>query len=168
MNGSDSRVRHRLEIYHLAVALIAFGLGAATAVMQALARADVELPMRSEKVYYLSVTAHGVLLALVFTTFFIMILPDDLVYGESWTVRIDLTSRESTQNQSTDSIEHTSQLQMGKQAIQSIRCFSDVLQKKDDIVKVWTMCRSKQSSDSGQIATQKNPFRLAWNEGDRV
>jgi cytochrome c oxidase subunit 1 len=63
---------HRLEIYHFFVSLVAFGLGAATAIMQSLSRADIELPMRSEKIYYLSVTAHGVLLGLVFTTFFIM------------------------------------------------------------------------------------------------
>ncbi len=62
----------RLEIQHFAVAVAAFGLGAAMAVMQALSRADFPLPMRSEKLYYLSVTAHGVLMALVFTTFFIM------------------------------------------------------------------------------------------------
>lgn len=64
--------RYRLEIYHFVVAIGAFGIGAAMALMQALSRADIELPMRSERLYYLSVTAHGVLLALVFTTFFIM------------------------------------------------------------------------------------------------
>ena len=63
---------HRLEIHHFFVALVAFGLGAATAIMQSLSRADFDLPMRSEKMYYISVTAHGVLLGLVFTTFFIM------------------------------------------------------------------------------------------------
>ncbi|MBI4538260.1 MAG: cbb3-type cytochrome c oxidase subunit I [Gemmatimonadetes bacterium] len=42
------------------------------AVMQALSRANMALPLRSAKIYYLSVTAHGVLMALVFTTFFIM------------------------------------------------------------------------------------------------
>jgi cytochrome c oxidase subunit 1 len=40
--------------------------------MQALSRAALDLPWRSAKMYYLSVTAHGVLMALVFTTFFIM------------------------------------------------------------------------------------------------
>ena len=34
--------------------------------------ADVEFPLRSEDLYYRAVTAHGVLMALVFTTFFIM------------------------------------------------------------------------------------------------
>ena len=65
-------VDRRLEIQHFGVAVAAFGVGAAFAVMQALSRADIPLPMRSEKLYYLSVTAHGVLMALVFTTFFIM------------------------------------------------------------------------------------------------
>ncbi|MEM9558087.1 MAG: cbb3-type cytochrome c oxidase subunit I [Acidobacteriota bacterium] len=63
---------HRLEIYHFGIAIGAFALGALTAVMQSLSRADIDLPMRSEKLYYLSVTAHGVLMGLVFTTFFIM------------------------------------------------------------------------------------------------
>jgi cytochrome c oxidase subunit 1 len=47
-------------------------VAAAMAVMQALSRADLDLPWRTAKMYYLSVTAHGVLMALVFTTFFIM------------------------------------------------------------------------------------------------
>ena len=41
-------------------------------VLQGLSIADVEFPLRSESLYYISVTAHGVLMALVFTTFFIM------------------------------------------------------------------------------------------------
>lgn len=65
-------LRHRLELYHFGVAIAAFGLGAVMAVMQALARADIEVPFRTEALYYLSVTAHGVLMGLVFTTFFIM------------------------------------------------------------------------------------------------
>src|SRR6185295_19100482 len=40
--------------------------------LQGLSIADVNFPQRSESLYYLSVTAHGVLMALVFTTFFIM------------------------------------------------------------------------------------------------
>ena len=63
---------HRLALAHLQVAIVAFGLGAFMAVMQALSRADLPVIFRSPKVYYLSVTAHGVLMALVFTTFFIM------------------------------------------------------------------------------------------------
>lgn len=64
--------RFRLEFHSFGIAIGAFGLGAVMAVMQSLSRADIDLPFRSEKMYYLSVTAHGVLLALVFTTFFIM------------------------------------------------------------------------------------------------
>lgn len=63
---------HRLPIANFAVAIAAFGIGALMAVMQALSRADLDIPLRSPKVYYLSVTAHGVLMGLVFTTFFIM------------------------------------------------------------------------------------------------
>jgi len=63
-----------LVLAHLGVAVAAFAGGTAMALMQALSRADVDLPLRSPEMYYLSVTAHGVLLALVFTTFFIMAL----------------------------------------------------------------------------------------------
>ena len=62
----------RLSLSHLWVAVAAFGVASAMALMQALSRASLDLPWRSAKMYYLSVTAHGVLMALVFTTFFIM------------------------------------------------------------------------------------------------
>ena len=62
----------RLVMAHVWVAIAAFAIGSLMAVMQALSRAGVELPFRTAELYYLSVTAHGVLLALVFTTFFIM------------------------------------------------------------------------------------------------
>ncbi len=62
----------RLSVAHIWVAIAAFGIAAGMALMQALSRASLELPWRSAKLYYLSVTAHGVLMALVFTTFFIM------------------------------------------------------------------------------------------------
>lgn len=62
----------RLSLAHLWVAIVAFGVASAMAFMQALSRASLDLPWRSAKMYYLSVTAHGVLMALVFTTFFIM------------------------------------------------------------------------------------------------
>jgi cytochrome c oxidase subunit 1 len=62
----------RLVMAHVWVAIAAFAVGSMMAVMQALSRAGVELPFRTAELYYLSVTAHGVLLALVFTTFFIM------------------------------------------------------------------------------------------------
>ncbi len=65
---------NRLALANFWVAVGAFGLAAAMAVMQALSRMDLDLPFRSEQMYYLSVTAHGVLMALVFTTFFIMAL----------------------------------------------------------------------------------------------
>ena len=42
------------------------------AMMQAISRANMELPFRTPSMYYMSVTAHGVLMGLVFTTFFIM------------------------------------------------------------------------------------------------
>jgi cytochrome c oxidase subunit I len=63
---------NRLALAHLWVAITAFGVAAAMALMQALSRASLELPWRSPRMYYLSVTAHGTLMALVFTTFFIM------------------------------------------------------------------------------------------------
>lgn len=64
----------RLVLSHFWVSVAAFALGAMMAVMQALSRAGVDLPFRTASLYYLSVTAHGVLEALVFTTFFIMAL----------------------------------------------------------------------------------------------
>ncbi|HVS14116.1 MAG TPA: b(o/a)3-type cytochrome-c oxidase subunit 1 [Thermoanaerobaculia bacterium] len=69
---SRGAIRDPLAVAHLGVAIAAFGLGAVMAVMQALSRADLPVFFRSPAVYYLSVTAHGVLMALVFTTFFIM------------------------------------------------------------------------------------------------
>ena len=62
----------RLALANLWVAIVAFGVASAMALMQALSRAALELPWRTAKMYYLSVTAHGTLMALVFTTFFIM------------------------------------------------------------------------------------------------
>ncbi len=62
----------RLATANIGVAVGAFGIATFMALMQALSRAALDLPGRSAKMYYLSVTAHGVLMALVFTTFFIM------------------------------------------------------------------------------------------------
>ena len=62
----------RLALAHIGVAIAAFGIAAAMAMMQALSRASLDLPFRSASMYYMSVTAHGTLMALVFTTFFIM------------------------------------------------------------------------------------------------
>src|SRR5580765_4549770 len=61
-----------LATAHIGVAVAAFGVASAMGVLQGLSVADVNFPQRSEPLYYLSVTAHGVLMALVFTTFFIM------------------------------------------------------------------------------------------------
>src|SRR5574341_2585150 len=62
----------RLPLAHLGVAIAAFGVASAMAFMQALSRANLDLPWRTANMYYLAVTAHGVLMALVFTTYFIM------------------------------------------------------------------------------------------------
>ena len=64
--------KNKLAAAHLGVAIAAFGVASAMGVLQGMSVADVEFPQRSESLYYLSVTAHGVLMALVFTTFFIM------------------------------------------------------------------------------------------------
>ena len=62
----------RLATANIGVAIGAFGIATFMALMQALSRANLDLPWRSAQLYYLSVTGHGVLMALVFTTFFIM------------------------------------------------------------------------------------------------
>ena len=62
----------RLALANIGTATVAFGVAAAMAIMQALSRANLDLPFRSPEMYYMSVTAHGTLMALVFTTFFIM------------------------------------------------------------------------------------------------
>jgi cytochrome c oxidase subunit 1 len=71
----------RLATANIGIAVAAFGVAAAMALMQAISRANLDLPWRSPKMYYLSVTAHGVLMALVFTTFFIMGLGIALTNG---------------------------------------------------------------------------------------
>ncbi|HEX9728521.1 MAG TPA: cbb3-type cytochrome c oxidase subunit I [Gemmatimonadales bacterium] len=62
----------RLALANIGVAIAAFGVASMMAFMQAISRASLDLPWRSARMYYLSVTGHGVLMALVFTTFFIM------------------------------------------------------------------------------------------------
>jgi len=64
--------RHTLAASHIGVAVAAFGVASFMGVLQALSMADIAFPQRSESLYYLALTAHGVLMALVFTTFFIM------------------------------------------------------------------------------------------------
>ena len=71
---ADGESTRRLTLANIWVAVIAFAIATAMAVMQAMSRANLALPGRSPRMYYLSVTAHGVLMALVFTTFFIMAL----------------------------------------------------------------------------------------------
>jgi cytochrome c oxidase subunit 1 len=68
----DEAAGNRLVRANIWVAVMAFGVAAAMAMMQAISRANLELPYRSASMYYMSVTAHGILMALVFTTFFIM------------------------------------------------------------------------------------------------
>jgi cytochrome c oxidase subunit 1 len=63
---------HRLEGAHFAVAIASFAVAACLGLLQALSIAGIDFPKKSEDLYYISVTAHGVLMALVFTTFFIM------------------------------------------------------------------------------------------------
>jgi cytochrome c oxidase subunit 1 len=63
---------YTLAATHIGVAVTAFALASLMGVLQALSVADVDYPLRGESFYYLLVTAHGVLMALVFTTFFIM------------------------------------------------------------------------------------------------
>ena len=67
MSGKSS-----LAASHIGVAVAAFGVASAMGVLQGLSVADINFPQRSESLYYISLTAHGVLMALVFTTFFIM------------------------------------------------------------------------------------------------
>jgi cytochrome c oxidase subunit 1 len=64
--------RHSLALANIAVAVAAFGVASLMGALQGLSIADVNFPQRSEAMYYMSMTAHGVLMALVFTTFFIM------------------------------------------------------------------------------------------------
>ncbi len=78
---------NRLILAHLWVAILAFGVAACMAVMQAISRANLEVPYRSARMYYMSVTAHGVLMALVFTTFFIMALGYAVAQRENGDVR---------------------------------------------------------------------------------
>src|SRR5215467_13192637 len=65
------RGRYSLPGTHIGVAVAAFGVASGAGLLQALSLADIHFPHRSESLYYISVTAHGVLMALVFTTFFI-------------------------------------------------------------------------------------------------
>ncbi|NOT06577.1 MAG: cytochrome C oxidase subunit I [Gemmatimonadales bacterium] len=81
------RTTNRLILAHIWVSVLAFGVAAAMAVMQALSRANLEVPYRSARMYYMSVTAHGVLMALVFTTFFIMALGYAVAHRENGAIK---------------------------------------------------------------------------------
>ena len=54
----------RLAAAHVLVSVAAFAVASIMGVLQGLSIADFEFPLRSESLYYLSVTAHGVLMAL--------------------------------------------------------------------------------------------------------
>ena len=64
--------RHALAAAHIGVAVVAFGLASCMGLLQAFSLADIPFSFRSEELYYVSLTAHGVLMALVFPIFFIM------------------------------------------------------------------------------------------------
>jgi cytochrome c oxidase subunit 1 len=78
----DGDAANGLIVANIWVAVLAFGVAATMAMMQAISRANLELPYRSASMYYMSVTAHGILMALVFTTFFIMALGYAVVQKE--------------------------------------------------------------------------------------
>lgn len=78
---------NRLILANIWVAVLSFGVAAAMALMQAISRANLEVPYQSARMYYMSVTAHGVLMALVFTTFFIMALGYATVQKENGGIR---------------------------------------------------------------------------------
>ncbi|MET3292319.1 UNVERIFIED_CONTAM: cytochrome c oxidase subunit 1 [Brevibacillus sp. OAP136] len=61
----------RVSLYHILVAFIAFGIAALAGVIQGLVRAGM-LTLPSGINYYQILTAHGVLMGLVFTTYFIV------------------------------------------------------------------------------------------------
>ena len=77
----------RLVLGNLWVAILAFAAAAVMAVMQALSRANVQVPNHTPRMYYMSITAHGVLMALVFTTFFIMGMGYAIVHREAGRIR---------------------------------------------------------------------------------
>jgi cytochrome c oxidase subunit I len=64
--------KHGLAAAHIGAAVAAFAVASMMGVLQAFSMADIAFPMRSESLYYMALTAHGVLMALVFTTFFIL------------------------------------------------------------------------------------------------
>jgi cytochrome c oxidase subunit 1 len=77
----------RLVLGNIWVAIVAFGAAAVMAVMQAMSRANIDVPNHTPRMYYMSITAHGVLMALVFTTFFIMGFGYAVAHREAGRVR---------------------------------------------------------------------------------
>jgi cytochrome c oxidase subunit I len=77
----------RLVVGNLWVAILSFAAAAVMAVMQALSRANIDVPNHTPRMYYMSITAHGVLMALVFTTFFIMGFGYAIVHREAGRIR---------------------------------------------------------------------------------
>ncbi len=86
-SGHATASENRLILAHIWVVVLSFGVAAAMAMMQAISRANLELPFRSARMYYMSVTAHGVLMALVFTTFFIMAIGYVIARKEQGSIR---------------------------------------------------------------------------------
>jgi cytochrome c oxidase subunit 1 len=80
-------VERRLILGNLWVAILAFAAAAVMAVMQGLSRANIDVPNHTPRMYYMSITAHGVLMALVFTTFFIMGFGYAIVHREAGRIR---------------------------------------------------------------------------------
>ncbi len=79
MNTATTAAQRRLIFAHLTVAFAALFIGTFFGVLQALSHADaIQMPPWFD--YYRMLTAHGVLLALVFTTFFITGLSHLAVY----------------------------------------------------------------------------------------
>src|SRR5215218_7120639 len=72
MGGPAVTTARRLVLAHLWVAFAAFGLAAALGVWQMWVRSPLSAPLNTPERYYQSVTAHGVSMAYVLTTFFIM------------------------------------------------------------------------------------------------
>jgi cytochrome c oxidase subunit 1 len=82
-----SASERRLVLGNLWVAIVAFAAAAVMAVMQGLSRANIDVPNHTPRMYYMSITAHGVLMALVFTTFFIMGFGYAIVHREAGRIR---------------------------------------------------------------------------------
>src|SRR5580693_3479569 len=72
MGGSPVKNLERLTLAHLWVAFAAFAVACLFGVWQMWARSPLAAPFFTPEHYFVSVTAHGVAMAFVLTTFFIM------------------------------------------------------------------------------------------------